>query len=59
MSTIPYNTEIPLGISLGNGSIFSLKATELSNFEAGTQIMLKDNVTSAIVDFDCWRSLYI
>ena len=42
LNTIPNDTEIPLGFStLTNGS-YSLKASQISNFEVGTQILLKD-----------------
>ena len=43
MNSIPYDTEIPLGFTTGQaGTNFSIKASQLSNFDAGTQVILKD-----------------
>lgn len=50
MNAIPYDTEIPLGFAPGSGTQFSIKATELTNFASGTQILLKDNGTGAVTD---------
>ncbi len=49
MNTIPYDVEIPLyfkanAVSVGS---FSLSATEMSNFEAGTQVLVKNNLSGA------------
>jgi hypothetical protein len=38
------NEELPLGFNTGASNSFTIKATEISNFDAGTQIILKDNV---------------
>lgn len=47
MNNIPNNTEIPLGFTTGTaGTNFSIKVTQLSNIDANTQIVLKDNQTS-------------
>jgi hypothetical protein len=45
LKSIPLNTEIPLGFStLKKGSnSYSIKASELSNLSADTQVILKDN----------------
>jgi hypothetical protein len=45
LKSIPINTEIPLGFStLKKGSnSYSIKASELSNLSADTQVILKDN----------------
>ena len=43
MNSIPYDTEIPLGFTTGQaGSNFSIKASQLANFDSGTQLILKD-----------------
>ncbi len=43
MNSIPFDTEIPLGFTTGQaGSNFSIKASELNNFVAGTRVILKD-----------------
>ena len=43
MNAIPFDTEIPLGFTSGQtGSNFSIKASQLSNFDAGTRVILKD-----------------
>jgi len=36
--------ELVLGFKTGQANSFSIKATELSNFDAGTKIILKDNL---------------
>jgi hypothetical protein len=40
-SIIP-DQEIPLGFTTGESNTFSIKASEISNFETGTKIVLKD-----------------
>jgi len=50
MNSIPLNEEISLGFVPGTATSFSLKATELTNFDADTQIVLKDYATGAIQD---------
>ena len=42
LNTIPYDTEIPIGYSTLTSGSFSLKASQISNFVEGTQIILKD-----------------
>jgi len=43
MNSIPYDTEIPLGFTTGQaGSNFSIKASQLANFDSGTPLILKD-----------------
>jgi hypothetical protein len=46
LNSIPLNTELPLGFTTGQTNTFSIKATEISNFDSGTEIVLKDNVKS-------------
>ena len=42
MNELRYNTEIPLGFSTAQANDFSISANELSNFEAGTKVILID-----------------
>jgi hypothetical protein len=42
MNSISLNKEIPLGLTPGNSAQLSIKATELSNFDSGTQLILRD-----------------
>ncbi len=42
LSNIPYDTEILLGFSTTVSGNFSIKASEITNFAPGTQIILKD-----------------
>jgi len=42
LNAIPYDTEIPLGFAPGSGTLFQLKATELTNFDPGTRVILRD-----------------
>jgi len=44
MNDIPFNTEIPLGFAAGQAGTFTLKASELRNFDAETAIILRDNM---------------
>ena len=43
MNNFSPTTEIPVGFRTGQNNMFSIKATEISNFGAGTQVILKDN----------------
>ncbi len=42
LNSIPYDTELPIGFTTGTAGNFSLKASQLTNFDAGTQVILKD-----------------
>ena len=44
LSAIPYDVEIPLGFSTLSPGEFSMKASQINNFDSGTQIVLKDYV---------------
>ena len=46
LNSIPYDTEIKLGFTTGQAGNFSIKASQLSNFDAGTQLILKDYLDS-------------
>jgi hypothetical protein len=48
LNTIPYNTEIPLGLVTKQVGNFSIAANELLNFESGTRVILKDKLNPAI-----------
>ncbi|GEM_PF-858783 len=50
LNSIPMNTELPLGFSTGQQNTFSIKASQLSNFDPGTQLILKDNVLGTETD---------
>ena len=57
MNSIADNLEIPLGFTTGQSNTFTLKATQLSNIGADTQVYLKDNtqvnsLTELVVDQD-------
>ena len=43
LNNITENTEIPLGFTTGEANSFTIKATEITNFDPETQIILKDN----------------
>ena len=42
LNSIPYDTEIPLGFTTGAAGKFNLKASQLTNFDADTKVILKD-----------------
>ena len=42
MSSISYNTELPIGFTTAQSNSFTIKAIEINNFEPGTEIILKD-----------------
>jgi len=44
LNSIATNSLVPLGFSTGVANTFSIKASEVSNFDADTKIVLKDNV---------------
>ena len=44
MKSVYKNEELPLGFNTRKENTFTIKATELSNFEDGTQIILKDKL---------------
>jgi hypothetical protein len=50
LNDVKYDTEIPLGFVSGQTNTFSIKATELMNFEAGTRVILRDKVD--VVDYE-------
>ena len=44
MNSIAADEELPLGFTTGQSNTFTIKATEISNFDADAQIILKDNL---------------
>jgi hypothetical protein len=44
MNSITPDTEIPLGFTTGQSNGFSIKATEISNFDSNSNVYLKDNL---------------
>jgi len=44
LSSVNVNPELTLGFTTGAANTFTIKATEISNFEEGTKIILKDNL---------------
>jgi hypothetical protein len=50
---VKYDTEIPIGFVTGESNDFSIKSSEMTNFEAGTQIILKDKLNpTAEIELD-------
>lgn len=50
LKNIPYNTELPVGFTTGQANTFTIKASEISNFDAETHIIIKDNQTNTEQD---------
>jgi hypothetical protein len=50
LNSLTQNLEMPLGFTPGATNNFSIKATEVSNFDADTHIILKDNQTNTEQD---------
>ena len=50
LNNISYDLEMPLGLTISTSGTFSLKASQISNFVSGTQLILKDyaNIDSPI-----------
>lgn len=44
MNSIPLDTDIPLGFATGESNTFTIKASQISEFETGTQIILLDKL---------------
>jgi len=45
LKSIPANTELALGFKTGEYNNFTIKASEISNFNTDTKVMLKDKLT--------------
>lgn len=52
LNNIELNKEIPLVLTLGQSTQFSIKATEISNFDANTKIVLKDKLLNTESDLE-------
>ena len=50
LNSIASDEELPLGFTTGQTNTFSIKATEISNFDAGTSIVLRDRVLNTEQD---------
>jgi len=50
MKSVKYNMEIPIGFGTLTANDFIIDATEIRNFEAGTQLLLMDKLLSKEVD---------
>lgn len=44
MNAVKFETEIPLGFTTGEANNFSVKNTQMTNFDVGTKIILKDKL---------------
>lgn len=44
MTSVQYDTEFPLGFTTGQVNDFSISNTEMTNFEVGTRVILKDKL---------------
>ena len=42
LNSIHFDTEMPIGFTTGTAGSFSRKASQVANFDAGTQVILKD-----------------
>lgn len=42
LNSVSTNSELPVGFTTGQSNVFSIKATEINNFDANTRIILKD-----------------
>ena len=59
LNAIPYDTELSLGFTTGQSNSFTIRATEMSNFEEGTQIILRDYLNqSSVVETDLTKGDY-
>ena len=52
MSEAKYNTEIPLGFNTQKTNEFSISANEISNFEVGTKLILKDKFLAKEIELN-------
>lgn len=50
VSSINENEELPLGFRTGESNNFTIKATEVNNFDVNTKIILKDNLQNTEQD---------
>jgi hypothetical protein len=50
LNSITTDQELPLGFTTGTQNNFTIQATEVSNFDAGTKIILKDNLLTTEQD---------
>lgn len=50
MNEIKYDTEIPLGFTTGQKNSFSIKASQISNFDPNIKVLLKDKSLNLLYD---------
>ncbi|MEI6751568.1 MAG: T9SS type A sorting domain-containing protein [Paludibacter sp.] len=50
LNSIIYDTEIALGFTTGQSNTFTIKASQISNFAAGTQVILLDKLLNKAQD---------
>ena len=50
LNSIAFYEELPLGFSTGQSNSFSIKATQIANFELDTKIVLRDKYSNSEVD---------
>lgn len=50
LNSVTLNNELPLGFNTESANTFTIKATQLSNFDTDTKIILRDNLLSAEKD---------
>ena len=46
LNSISTNRELPLGFKTGQSNLFTIKATEISNFDPDMKVILRDNLLS-------------
>jgi len=56
MNSVNAVNELPLGFTTGETNNFTIKASEISNFDADTQIILKDNLLGTETDLTAGNS---
>ena len=44
LNSIPFDAEIPIGFTTGQSDTFSIKASQIQNFDSNTRIILKDKL---------------
>jgi len=50
LNALPYNSELAIGFNTSRPGKFTIKASEFSNFESDTKLLLKDYVNNTITD---------
>ncbi len=58
MNTVPLDTEIPLGFTTGQQNTFSIRASEITNFDSSIRVILNDNQNVLNPETDITNSPY-